>query len=349
MGGILFVLVTSFFMRPANLFSQTIRTLDGVEMGDRSRLIDLCVKGADAADIEYNGISFSTLRYCNCVVDNVFPTILSNEIVAAVENNSIQELLFQEDRLDIMLNCLENNVKFSDDYKISSNQDNELTRIVGVRQCVREIVADKDQILNSNQAEKYCECAVDRIIDMGYTYGEINQIENENSNIFNEVIVPCMNDALQFLTEEDSEMQKYNGENLVEVIGLSKSVEVPLTDYMGQGYKLKLNIGGVESYFLLDTSASNILIDRKIERELLLSSSIKREDYLDESTYIMANNESVVAQNVILREIKVGNYTVKNVKAAIINDGSLLCGQSFLESFSKWEINKYNKTLTLYK
>jgi clan AA aspartic protease (TIGR02281 family) len=158
-----------------------------------------------------------------------------------------------------------------------------------------------------------------------------------------------MNNALQDLTEENFESDKYDGVHLFEVSGDGISSEVPLTDYMGQGYKIKLNIGGVESYFLLDTGASNIIIDRKIERELLLSGSIKREDYLDESNYIMANNESVVAQNIILREIKVGNYTVKNVKAAIIDGGSLLCGQSFLESFSKWEINKFKKTLTLFR
>ena len=63
----------------------------------------------------------------------------------------------------------------------------------------------------------------------------------------------------------------------------------------------------------------------------------------------MANNETVVAQNVILREIKIGDYTVKNIKAAVIDGGSLLCGQSFLDSFSKWEINKFKKVLTLYK
>ena len=346
---VMFILIIYCFVAPAIVFGQTIKTLDGVEIGDRSRLVRLCVKGADDKKIEFNGISFSAKSYCSCVIDNVFPTILSEEILRAMQYDNIMEVLLRDDRLDLIMECAEDHVKVEDDYKISEIRDNEMAKILGVRQCINEIISDEEQFLSLDQAKLYCECAVEKVFDMGYTFGEINQIENENSNIFNEVAVPCMNNALQNLTEEDSESDKYDGEHLIEVVGLGKSSEVPLINYMGQGYKIKLNVGGVESYFLLDTGASNIVIDRKIERELLLSGSIKREDYLDESTYIMANNESVVAQNVILREIKVGNYTVKNVKAAIIDGGSLLCGQSFLESFSKWEINKFNKTLTLYK
>lgn len=337
------------FALPALTFSQSVKTLDGVEIGDRSRLVQLCVKGADAKKIELNGISFSARSYCSCVIDKVFPTILSGEILRAMKNDNVLEVLLQEDRMDLITECAEKNVDISDDFKISDASDIELAKMLGMRQCVNEIMSDKDQFLTQDQARIYCECAVERIFDMGYTYGEINEIENENSNIFNEVAIPCMNSALQDIIDDNSVLKEYDNLNDVKVTGYGISSEVPLVDYLGMGYKVKLNISGVESYFLLDTGASNIVIDRKLERELLLNGSIKREDYLDESSYIMANNETVVAQNIILREIKIGNYTVKNVTAAIIDGGSLLCGQSFLESFSKWEINKFKKVLTIYK
>jgi len=342
-------LIVNLLLQPALTFSQNIKTLDGVEIGDRSRLVQQCINGADAKEIEFNGISFSARSYCSCVIDKVFPTILSGEILMAMKNDNVLEVLLQEDRLDIIMECAEKNVDISDDFKISDASDIELAKMLGIRQCVNEILSDKDQFLTPDQAIIYCECAVERVFDMGYTYGEINEIDNENSNIFNEVAIPCMNSALKDIDDNDSVLKEYDTPNNVEVIGYGISSEVPLVDYLGMAYKVKLNISGVESYFLLDTGASNIVIDRKIERELLLNGSIKREDYLDESSYIMANNETVVAQNINLREIKIGNYTVKNVKAAVIDGISLLCGQSFLDSFSKWEINKFKKVLTLYK
>ena len=82
---VMFILIIYCFVAPAIVFGQTIKTLDGVEIGDRSRLVRLCVKGADDKKIEFNGISFSAKSYCSCVIDNVFPTILSEEILRAMQ------------------------------------------------------------------------------------------------------------------------------------------------------------------------------------------------------------------------------------------------------------------------
>jgi len=61
------------------------------------------------------------------------------------------------------------------------------------------------------------------------------------------------------------------------------------------------------------------------------------------------NNQIVIGQEVKVDNITIGDYAVDNVVIAIIDEGALLCGKSFLDKFKKWEIDKQNKFLILYK
>jgi predicted aspartyl protease len=47
--------------------------------------------------------------------------------------------------------------------------------------------------------------------------------------------------------------------------------------------------------------------------------------------------------------ITIGDYVLNNVVIAVIDEGSLLCGKSFLDKFKKWELDKENNFLILYK
>jgi len=76
---------------------------------------------------------------------------------------------------------------------------------------------------------------------------------------------------------------------------------------------------------------------------------LKRENYLSKTEYNLANNQTVLAQEVKVDNITIGDYTLNNVVIAIIDEGSLLCGKSFLDKFKKWEIDKQNNFLILYK
>ena len=70
---------------------------------------------------------------------------------------------------------------------------------------------------------------------------------------------------------------------------------------------------------------------------------------MNKTEFTLANNQKVKAQMVILDNIIIGDYTLNNVLIAIIDEGSLLCGKSFLVKFKKWEIDKQNNVVILYK
>lgn len=328
-------------------FAQTIKSKDGVSLGKRSELLSVCTKGVDKKMINIKGYEIETYKYCTCICDNLIPTINSWEIEKAVEENKITELFLQDKNFDILMMCLDGTVKIDDEYQFGQTDNTEIQKKIGIKNCVNEIMKDDEMkvIWTKDLAEEYCACAVNKLFSAGYTYKDIMQIEDENSSTFNEIAVPCVAEILR--TNKD--FKPSNNYNINDIHGGSYRSMIPLTDYFGKGYKIKITISGVSKYYLVDTGASDLIIDRDTERELLLSGVLKRENYLNKADYTLANNQTVKGQKVKVDNIVIGDYTLNNVVIVIIDDGSLLCGKSFLDKFKKWEIDKQAKLLILYK
>jgi clan AA aspartic protease (TIGR02281 family) len=327
--------------------AQVVKSKDGVSLGKRSEFISACTKAADKKIMTINGLEIESYKYCACVCDNLIPIINSWEIERAVKENKMNELFLKEKNLEILMKCLEGNIKINDDFKFGQTDNAELKKKIGIKSCVIEILNDKEmtEILTKELAEAYCECAINKLLSTGYTYKDIQQIEDENSSAFNEIAVPCISEILK--TTED--FKSSNAYNINDIKGGSYRSLIPLTDYFGQGYKVKINIAGVSKYYLFDTGASDLIIDRDTERELLSNGALKKKNYLNNTEYTLANNQTIKAQMVKIDNIKIGDYTLNNVVIAIIDEGSLLCGKSFLDKFKKWEIDTQNNVLILYK
>jgi clan AA aspartic protease (TIGR02281 family) len=340
---LIFFIVTKSFPCSA----QNVKSKDGVSLGNRSEFISACTKGADKKLMNINGLEIETYKYCACVCDNLIPTINSWEMEKAVKENKITDLFMKENNLKIIMKCLDGNFKIGDDYKLGSSGDTELERKMGIKSCVSEMLKNSgvDELWTKESAEMYCECAINKLISTGYTYKDIQQIGDENSSTFNEVAVPCVAEALQ----GKSKLISTNSYNKNDIEGGGYRSMIPLIDYFGNGYKIKITISGVSKYYLFDTGASDLIIDRDTERELLIQGVLKKENYLDQTQYTLANKQTVKAQKVRVDSISIGEYTLKNVVIGIVDDGSLLCGKSFLDKFKKWEIDKQNNALVLYK
>lgn len=129
----------------------------------------------------------------------------------------------------------------------------------------------------------------------------------------------------------------------------TNSNKIPLTNYNGV-YKIWVNIGNLKEQFILDTGASEISLSQNSEEELISKGIIKKEDYLESALFRIANGSIVSCRRVNLKQIKVGNFIVKNVIASIgVSEAPLLLGKSFLDKFNKWSIDNNTQTLTLEK
>ena len=342
-------LFTSFFTILSTIIcvGQTVKTKDGVSIGNRAEFISACSKGADKRLMKINGLEIETYKYCACACDNLIPTINSWELKKAIKENKIKELFLQDKNAEILSVCLDGNYKIDDNYTFGQSANSDYQIKMGIVNCVNTIMNndEKNEIWTNDLAKEYCECAINKLISKGYTYKDLKQIEDENSSAYNEIAVPCISDILK--TNED--IKSSNDYYVNDINGGGFRSLIPLTDYFGNGYKLKITIAGLSKYYLLDTGASDLIIDRDTERELLLNGVLKKENYLNKTEYSLANNQTVKGQKIKVDNIVIGDYTLKNVVIAVIDEGSLLCGKSFLDKFKKWEIDKQNKVLILYK
>lgn len=310
-----------------------------------------CTKAADKKFIKIKGIEVESFKYCACVCDNLLPTINSWDLEKALKEKKLNDLFLQDKNLEILMNCLSGNFKIDEDYKFDTSNNSEFEQKirmkVAVKKCVKGIINDTSNkaMFTLKMAEDYCACAMEKLFSSGFTYKEMLEIGNVNSTIFNEIGVPCFVGVVKNKPEFNSS----NVYNINDIRGTSFKSLIPLIDYFGSVYKIKITISGITKYYLLDLGASDLIIDRETERELLLSGALKSENYLNKTEYILANNQSVKAQLVKVDNIKIGEYIVSNVVIGIIDDGNLLCGKSFLDKFKKWEIDKQNMVLILYR
>ena len=334
-------------------FSQSIKSKDGIILGDRKDFILTCTASGlkQSQKLNIGVVEVGWNEYCSCVVDKLMPNITSTEMLEAMSKNDLMSLFFKEGNLELILSCVEGfaskNEEALSNLELKRNNDPRVAKLqkdLSVKECIKyaseeQNYFNEEDFLSDKVIKDYCNCAVEKMFDGGYTFGQMLETDDESSDTFNEIVMACLSDVLQ--VDENY--------NLNSTISGGVSSLVPLTNYFGNGYKVKIKIGGEEKYFLLDTGASDIIIDRDFERELLLNGVLSRKDYVGKADYMMANNKVVNADLVKIKEIEIGDYIVNDVVIGIIDEGALLCGISFLDLFKKWEIDKDSNTLILYK
>jgi len=103
-------------------------------------------------------------------------------------------------------------------------------------------------------------------------------------------------------------------------------------------------INGVPMRFMIDTGASDIVIDKNQAQKL----GINTQDLVFNKRYQTANGSSFGA-SVVLQEVQVGNVKFHNITASVNSAelGTPLLGMSFLRQFHKYEFYQDRLVLTL--
>lgn len=109
-------------------------------------------------------------------------------------------------------------------------------------------------------------------------------------------------------------------------------------------YKVPVEINGSNMNFIFDTGASDITISNVEAMFLIKQGNLSEEDVLGSEQYQIADGSIAEGTIINLRTVKLGNRTLKNVKASIVHNDQapLLLGQSALAQFGKVSID-YNK------
>tara|TARA_X000000368_G_scaffold196872_1_gene155368 strand:- start:658 stop:1449 length:792 start_codon:yes stop_codon:yes gene_type:complete len=127
------------------------------------------------------------------------------------------------------------------------------------------------------------------------------------------------------------------------VINLNKLVAVD-----GEGcYNITLSFNGTNEDFLFDTGCSSMLINYEFLEKLKSNGAEIRQ--LSNSSGRTASNDEVLMSQVMINNIRVGEFTIDNLVFGVIEEGSLLCGLGLFKKFSNVEWDMNSSTLKLYQ
>ena len=148
--------------------------------------------------------------------------------------------------------------------------------------------------------------------------------------------------------DDDDPFSPHNFTNSNVISNISTQT-VPL-EKSGGVYNIFVSIGKIGRKFVFDSGASDVSISESLERELINTGVITQKNYLSPALYKLANGSIVECRRILLPEMKVGDFTVKNVTVSVTKGNDvLLLGKSFLDKFSKWTIDNNTQTLKLEK
>lgn len=93
-----------------------------------------------------------------------------------------------------------------------------------------------------------------------------------------------------------------------------------------------------------------MFISEEFEKELISSGILKKNNYQTPGLYQIADGSIIECRRIIIPELKIGNFIVKNVSASVGKGQTpLLLGKSLLDKFKSWKIDNLRETLKLEK
>jgi len=197
-------------------------------------------------------------------------------------------------------------------------------------------------------------------IDFKSNKKENHEFFNISNNNWDAYTSKKFANALKYLISIVKSSEKYNlidddpfaptnfNPNSFEIISDKSKEEVKLFQQSGVFF-IGISIGGITEQFIFDTGASDVLISKELERLLISNGYLKRENYLTDGFYRIADGSIVRLRRLLIPELKIGNFTLLNIEASVTNSNTLLLGKSVLDKFKSWNINNLKQTLELTK
>ncbi len=101
--------------------------------------------------------------------------------------------------------------------------------------------------------------------------------------------------------------------------------------------------------FTVDSGATDVTVPADVVLTLFRTNTIAMSDFRGEQAYALADGSTFKSRKFVLRKLTVGDHTVENVEALIVDiKGQMLLGQSFLKRFKSWSIDNTTHELVLH-
>ena len=124
--------------------------------------------------------------------------------------------------------------------------------------------------------------------------------------------------------------------------------EIPLGSH-GSTYSVAVRLNdAITLNFLLDTGASDVALPGDVVSTRLRTGTLTERDFVGSATYLLADGSKLPSLRFILREVRVGNQSARNVVANVSPvRGEPLLGQGFLSRLPPWTIDYRRHALVI--
>ncbi len=205
-----------------------------------------------------------------------------------------------------------------------------------VKTCVENMKSLADSLkLSEQKIVEYCNCRANLISDNNYTDQNLEKLSNVNSEIYYVFQSSCG----KYLEKEE-----YRRFGIQNIVGPSADT-ILFINFRGMSYlNIKLSVFD-DLYWLLDTGASDLLINLEMEEILKANGVLNDENFTGIRDYELANGTNEKCRSYVGDNIRIGDFTLNNVSISVSETGKkILVGRSLLNKFSTITLdNKLNK------
>lgn len=130
----------------------------------------------------------------------------------------------------------------------------------------------------------------------------------------------------------------------------SGTTEIPFT-ISGGVNQVRCQINGLPLYFVFDTGASDVTISSVEANFMLKNGYLTDADFMGKQNYVTATGEIHEGTIINLREVRVGDITLTNIKASVIANqrAPLLLGQTVFRRFGTLEVDNQQHIIIFRK
>ena len=116
------------------------------------------------------------------------------------------------------------------------------------------------------------------------------------------------------------------------ILPINAQTIIQMTEDMGI-YEVPCEVNGLKVKMIFDTGASAVSLSQSFAEIMIDNGGLSSADFIGESKSLIADGSMMKHTNIILRSIKIGDITLHNVKAIVVNNQSapLLFGQSAIQ------------------
>ncbi len=132
--------------------------------------------------------------------------------------------------------------------------------------------------------------------------------------------------------------------------GESAVTEIPFKK-LGGVNQVQCTINGLPLYFVFDTGASDVSISNVEANFMLKNGYLTESDFMGKQNYVTATGEIHEGTIINLREVRVGEIVLSNIKASVVKNQNapLLLGQTVFRRFGKVEVDNNTSIIRFVK